>query len=182
MQPINLLTQTLCDLADSDHYLFSLNDLSSILPGLGSSAFKALLARAAKKKLLVRICRGIYLYPEVEYPAGLLLFNVAAKIRAGEFNYISLETALSDAGVISQIPMNWITLMSSGRSSVIDCGKFGHIEFIHTKKSIESIASQLNYDNRCSLWRADMSLALQDMKDTKRNMDLVDWEVVDELV
>ena len=31
------------------------------------------------------------------------------------FNYISLETALSDEGVISQIPINRITIMSTGR-------------------------------------------------------------------
>lgn len=38
--------------------------------------------------------------------------------------------------IISQIPINRITLMSSGRSSIINCGTFGSIEFIHTKKSL----------------------------------------------
>jgi len=62
------------------------------------------------------------MYPRVAYPAGLVLFHTGARLRASGFNYISLETILSDAGVISQIPMNWITLMSSGRTTTVSCG------------------------------------------------------------
>lgn len=42
-------------------------------------------------------------------------------------NYISLESALSDAGVISQIPINRVTLMSSGRTATISCGQLGSL-------------------------------------------------------
>lgn len=182
MQPIQRLAQTLGRLADTEHNLFSLHDLSAILPELSHEAFKTLIGRAAQKGLLQRVCRGLYLYPNVNYPAGLILYKAAAKLRAKEFNYISLESSLSDVGVISQIPMNWITLMSSGRSYTFNCGDFGHIEFIHTKKTIDKVAPQLKYDERCGLWRADVALALQDMVDARRNMDLVDLELADELV
>ncbi len=182
MQSINQLSQTLRQLAGGEHYLFSLHDLSAILPELKLSAFKALLGRAVNKGLLVRVCRGLYLYPEVDYSTGRLLYHVAARLRAREFNYISLESVLSDAGVISQIPMNWITLMSSGRSYIVDCGNFGHIEYIHTRKSIDRLEPLVSYDEKCHLWRASVALAIQDMTDTRRNMDLVDWEVVDELI
>jgi hypothetical protein len=37
---------------------------------------------------------------------------------------LRLESALSNAGAISQMPINAITLMSSGRSNVIRCGEF----------------------------------------------------------
>jgi len=103
-------------------------------------------------------------------------------LRANEFNYISLETVLSDAGVISQIPMNWITLMSSGRSHVVNCGEFGRIEFIHTRKRPENLTGHLTYDSQCRLWRASVALAIKDMKATKRNTDLIDWGVANELV
>jgi hypothetical protein len=93
-----------------------------------------------------------------------------------------LESALSDAGVISQIPMNWITLMSSGRSSIIDCGSFGHIEFVHTRKPPDSVAAQVSDDPRCRLWRASVVLALRDMALTRRSTDLVDWEAAREFV
>ncbi len=182
MQPIKELARLLERLASEEHYLFSLDDLRSALPAASPGAFKALLSRAEKSGLLQRVCRGIYLYPRVAWPAGLLLFHAAAKLRADAFNYLSLETVLSDAGVISQVPLHWITLMSSGRSHVVNCGDFGHIEFIHTKRRATDVAGQLHYDRDCHLWRASVALALQDMKLTRRSMDLIDWEVADELV
>jgi hypothetical protein len=118
----------------------------------------------------------------VDYPRGLVLFHAAARLRADTFNYISLETALSDAGVISQIPINWVALMSSGRSSTIRCGAWGTIEFVHTCKGPDDVASQLHYDARCHLWRASVGLAVQDMRATRRNMDLIDWSIVNESV
>jgi len=182
MQPIKQLTEILENLADTEHYLFSLRDLSAIIPGHNSAAMKAVIGRAVKNGLLRRVCRGVFLYPKVNYPTGLVLYHAAARLRAGEFNYISLESVLSDAGVISQIPMNWISLMSSGRNSIIDCGSFGHIEFVHTKKSPDSVAAQVSYDPRCRLWRASVALALRDMALTKRSTDLVDWEAAREFV
>ena len=182
MQPAKKLANTLDSLADDEHYLFTLSDLKAILPEQGYSAFKALIARSDKNGLLRRICRGLYLYPKVLYPEGLVLYHAAARLRAGELNYISLESGLSDAGLSSQIPMNWVTLMSSGRSSIVDCGSFGHIEFIHTKKSPAKVAARISYDPRCRLWRASVTLALQEMVQTRRNTDLIDWEAACEFI
>jgi hypothetical protein len=180
MQPIKELTRLLERLAGEEHYLFSLDDMRSAMPEANSGAFKVLISRAEKSGLLKRVCRGIYLYPRVSYKAGLVLFHTAAKLRADGFNYLSLETVLSDAGVISQIPINWITLMSSGRSYIVNCGDFGHIEYIHTKRRPADVADQLSYDQDCRLWRASVALALQDMKLTRRSTDLIDWEVANE--
>jgi hypothetical protein len=141
-----------------------------------------LLSRAEKTGILKRVCRGIYLYPQVDYPHGRILFHAAALLRASEFNYISLETALSDAGIISQIPINSITLMSSGRSSVIPCGDFGRIEFVHTTRRPEELAGLLSYDPACRLWRASPVLALRDMRATRRNKDLINWEAAREFI
>lgn len=182
MQPIKTLKLILENLADAEHYLFTLNDLHGAIPELGADAFKALVCRAEKDGILTRICRGLYLYPKVNYQHGLLLHHAAARLRAGEFTYISLESALSDAGVISQIPINWITLMTSGRSGTISCGAFGHIEYIHTKRRPENLAVHLTYDTRCHLWRASVTLALMDMNLTRRSTDLIDMEAAHEFV
>ncbi len=178
-QPIKELTRILERLAGKEHYLFSLEDMRSALPEASSGAFRVLISRADKSGLLRRVCRGIYLYPRVIYPTGLVLFHTAAKLRADCFNYLSLETVLSDAGVISQIPLNWITLMSSGRSHIVNCGDFGHIEYIHTKRRSVDVADRLSYDQDCHLWRASVNLALQDMKLTRRSTDLIDWQAAD---
>ncbi len=179
MQPIRQLAQTLKSLADRDHSVFAPSDLAAAIPECSELA--VLLSRATKAGLLKRICRGIYLYPVSGYAAGNLLFHAAARLRADEFNYISLETALSDAGVISQVPMNWITLMSSGRSHIVNCGDYGHIEFVHTEQRPENLGGELSFDADRHLWRASVRQAMRDMKATRRNMDLVDKGAVHEL-
>jgi predicted transcriptional regulator of viral defense system len=180
MQPIRKLEMVLESLADSEHYLFAGNDLQAAVPEHCRLAL--LLCRAQKAGLLKRVCRGIYLYPRVNYPKGMELFHAAARLRAGQLNYLSLESALSDAGVISQIPINWVTLMSSGRSQVMDCGEFGRIEFVHTVQLPAELAQELVYDAERRLWRASVRLALRDMRATRRSKDLLDLEVARELV
>jgi predicted transcriptional regulator of viral defense system len=173
MQPLKKLALTLESLSDREHSLFASSDLEAVFGDYDQ--LSVLLSRAVKTGLLKRVCRGIYLYPKAGHAMGELLFHTAARLRADEFNYISLETALSDAGLISQIPMNWITLMSSGRSHKVDCGEFGHIEFVHTEQRPEEIANELVYDAARRLWRASEKQALRDMKLTRRSMDLVNF-------
>lgn len=182
MQPIQKLTKVLNQLADPRRFLFSFSDLRAVVPGLTDSAFKSLLSRAVKQGILQRVCRGIYLYPVRGLESGLVLYRTAAILRAHEFNYLSLESVLSDAGVISQIPLNWITVMSTGRNNIISCGDWGHIEFIHTKRPLSSFEDQIEYDSTCGIWRGSVLLALQDMKRTRRSMDLVDWRIANELI
>lgn len=169
-------------LATEEHYLFTLADLRTTLPKLSPGAFKLVVSRAEKANLFRRVCRNLYLYPKVPYQNGLLLFHAAARLRADEFNYLSLESVLSEAGVISQVPINWITVMSSGRRNVIRCGEWGTIEFVHTSHKPGDVCNQLEYDARCHLWRASVPLALRDMKATRRSLDIIDWSVVHESV
>lgn len=180
MQPLRQLRETLQSLADRDHCVFAASDLAAAVPECGQ--LSVLLSRATKAGVLRRVCKGVYLYPVRDYPAGHLLFHAAARLRASEFNYISLETVLSDAGVISQVPINWISLMSSGRSHVVDCGDFGHIEFVHTAQRPGEVSSELTYDPERHLWRASVGQALRDMRVTRRSMELIDKEALHELV
>ena len=173
MQPVKTFAETLAQLADREHYLFSLRDLHALLPESSYDAFKTLVSRASRIGPLKRLCRNLYLYEKVDYPRDMVLFYAAARLRAECFNYLSLETVLSDAGVISQIPFSWITLMSSGRSGKIECEGFGTIEFIHTSKTPALLAPELTWDSRCRLWRASVARALVDMRSAKRSMDLV---------
>lgn len=182
MQPIKHLSQWLSENANNNHYIFTLRDLRPLFTDLSEASFKTLLSRAVRSKVLIRLCRGLYLYPKTQPNDGLLLFHAAAILRAEEFNYISLETALSDAGVISQIPMNFITIMSSGRSNTISCGDFGTIEFVHTNQKPNDLIDNLIYDHHCGMWHANTKQALRDMKATHRNTDLIDWDIANELI
>jgi len=182
MQSIKILKNWLLDNANETHYLFAPSDLRALFPHLSDSAFKTLLSRAASSGLLTHVCRGVYLYKRAMPYDGLLLFRIASLLRRGQFNYISLETALSNIGLISQIPINCITIMSSGRSSRIVCAPFGSIEFVKTNKRPASLAKDLIYDEACGMWRANAKLALRDAKRTGRSIDLIDWENVDEFI
>ncbi|MCL2067621.1 MAG: hypothetical protein FWG99_09170 [Treponema sp.] len=155
-------------LADPQHYLFSTGDFSVLFPQKTPTALMVMLGRAVKNGSLERVCRGYYIYPRTAYPKDLLLFHLAARMRADYFCYLSLETVLSENGIISQIPLGCITLMTSGRSGVISCGRFGRIEFTHTKKTPASIGHLLTYDFRYGLWRASTELALSDLRMTGR--------------
>lgn len=182
MLPLRHLMQSLATLATPERYLFAPDDLRALLPEISASAFKTLLSRAVKQRYLDRVCRGLYLYRQAAVPAGLVLFHAAARLRADGFNYISLETVLSDAGVISQVPMNRISVMSSGRSNVISCGGWGAIEFVHTCQRANDLVGQLHYDGQCRLWRASVPQALRDMRATHHSLDLIDWSVANEFV
>ncbi len=182
MQPMKYLTTWLEENASEAHYLFSTSDLRGLFPDLSDQAFRTLLSRSVQSRYLIRVCREIYLFKKVMPLDGLLLFHVAAYLRSSEFNYISLETVLSDVGIISQIPMNWFSIMSSGRSNRIRCGEWGTIEFIQTMQKPVDIMNVVDYDQRCGLWRANVKLALRDMRITRRNCDLIDWERANEFI
>lgn len=175
---INWLSQC----SGNERYIFSSQDLRALYPDLSDSAFRTLLSRVCRLGLLERVCRGLYVYKRAVHQNGLLLFHAAAHLRSNEFNYISLETVLSEAGVISQVPINSISIMTSGTSGKIFCDKIGTIEFVHTAQKPVDIMDQLTYDVNCRLWRASVSQALRDMKRTHRNCDLIDWGVVNELI
>lgn len=182
LQPLERLYQGLDKLATPERYLFAPADMRVLAGDISEAAYRALLSRAAKGGKLERVCRGLYLYHPAKPVLGQVLFHAAARLRAHEFNYISLETALSDSGVISQIPMNWVTILSSGRTHNIDCGRWGTIEFIHTRQTAANLAAHLNYDVECRLWRASVAQAVRDMRRHQRNLDLIDWSLVDESV
>ncbi len=187
IQPMRQLLHSLYALASAERYLFTPEDLRGLLPELSDGAYKTLLSRADSSGLLRRVCRGLYVFEPAAPRDGLLLFHAAARLRANYFNYISLETALSDDGAISQVPISWLTVMSSGRSSRIDCGRWGTLEFVHTRQQPADLVEHLQYDARCRLWRATTQQALRDMRATRRSMDLVapdrmDGSSTDELV
>lgn len=155
--------------------LYHVSDFRSLFPGMSPNAYRAVIHRAERRGLLERVCQGVYQFTGAPDASGRILFHAAALMRARHFNYISLETVLSDAGVISQVPMGWITLVSTGRTATVSCGRYGTIEFIHTERSMADIAGQLTYDHDCHLFRASVDLAVDDMRrfNRKATADLI---------
>ena len=182
MRSIDSLRRGLERLASAEAYLFSTGDLKALLPDLSPDAFRALISRATRAGVLERLCRDIYIYSYPGRPRGFELYHAAARLRAGSLTYISLESALSDLGIISQVPVATITLMTTGRSNRISCGRYGVIELVHTAQPPNSFMHELTYDESCRLWRASPARALRDLRATGRSLDLVDWSLAHELL
>lgn len=70
---------------------------------MSDNAFKTLLSRTAKLGYLKRVGKGLYAFTKAMSSDGLLLFHAAAHLRSHEFNYLSLETILSNVGVIYKL-------------------------------------------------------------------------------
>ena len=179
MQPIRRLAVVLEEVAGPDRAVFAASDLRSAVPDLSRAAFTVLLSRAATGGLLERVCRGVYLYPKAGLASGLVLPHVAARLRCGHLLYLSLESALSEQGALSQLLLDRLTLMTSGRRAVIDCGRWGSIEFTHTTRTAVECRGRLTYDTERRLWVADCGLAWSDLKRVGRNLDLVDQTAVE---
>ncbi|MDR0877498.1 MAG: hypothetical protein LBN21_05555 [Treponema sp.] len=180
MQPLRLLQQTL-EQAPAGRYLFTSGDFSPLFPDLSVDALRMLLSRAVEQRLLLRVCKGVYIYSKAHYQRGLVLYHTASRLRERNLSYLSLESVLSEAGFISQIPLGWITLMTHGRSGKINCGPWGTIEFIHTQRKGETLMEDLIFDDRYNLWRASVPLALHDMKTTRRPLDLINSNMKEEI-
>ena len=134
MQSVSYLKEILSQIATKEHFLFSRKDVKLFLVGKTEKDINMILSRCVKTGFLKRICNGLFLNTKVNFDHSLVLPKVAAKLRENVLNYISMESVLCEEGVISQQMMNWLVVMTAGRSGIIDCGEFGSIEFIHTQK------------------------------------------------
>ncbi|MDR0795485.1 MAG: hypothetical protein LBE79_05430, partial [Tannerella sp.] len=74
-----------------------------MFPQKSKDALLVLLGRAVKNGTLERVCKGFYVYTTIDFPRELLLYHLAARLRSETFCYLSLESVLSENGIISQI-------------------------------------------------------------------------------
>lgn len=85
-------------------------------------------------------------------------------MRFGEHNYVSLESALSEYGLIAQIPIDRLTIMTTGRSSTYKTS-FGIIEYTHTKRSFIDIIQGIHQ-------QPNRPLCLGEMLDESENRNI----------
>ncbi len=105
------------------------------------------------------------------HKGGYTIEYVAKSLRRGEYNYISLESALSEYGVISQIPIVRLTVMTTGRKGVFKT-PYGVIEFTHTDRDDIDILNNTILSDR-PLRIATESAAIRDLKRVGRNTHML---------
>ena len=127
-------------LADWDRrgrYVYHKRDLGKIFdeaPNTLSQTLKRLRAQG----VLVRAAQGVYVYALSPRVGAETIQDVALTLRRGEYVFESLESALSQWGVISQAPVDRITLMTTGSKGTFHT-PYGVIEFTHTKLTPDQI-------------------------------------------
>lgn len=109
-----------------DTKIFQVNHLK-LMSGLNDHSLRIALSRLAKSKTIKRICRGYYANP-FNAPT---LEEISAQVY--QPSYISLESALSSYGILSQMP-RVLTCVTTRLPRVCKTG-FGIIEYHQIKGS-----------------------------------------------
>lgn len=157
---------------EAGRYVFALRDLAKLFPDDSPKSLREAVRRLVRSGLLRRACRGIYVFALARNWDSRTVERIAAALRRGEYSYISLESALSEYGVISQIPMDRLTVMTTGRKGLYHT-PWGSIEFTHTKRPIQDIMENIRDVGR-PLRLAGPMTAWRDLKRVGRNTHLVD--------
>ena len=155
-------------------------DLEKLFPSEGEKAMEKSLQRMVKEGLMIRAARGIYVnaLAAIRNPS-LIVEDVAKALRPGELSYISLESILSEHGVISQIPVSRLTVMTTGAKGTHKT-PFGTIEFTHTKRSVPDILNRTIFVKDRPLRIAKKRAAVTDLLRVGRNTDMIDYEELEE--
>jgi hypothetical protein len=124
--------------------------------------------------VLIRAARGVYINPNARSsPAdarrGLLRF-----LRPREITYVSLESKLSEAGVISQVATA-LTCMTTGSPGRFET-PWGAVEFTHTDRAIKVGTDVVVQDD--GTLEATIRTAVRDLRRVGRNVDLIDEEIL----
>ena len=173
----SLAIQRLTELDKKERYVFMHRDLAKIFHEDSPRSLTGSLARLVKAGIMERVARGVYVYALSRHKnTRNTLDLIAIALRRGEYNYVSLESALSAYGVISQIPIDRLTLMTTGVKGEYKT-RYGVIEFTHTKRTVQDILDHVVQTNR-PLRVASKIAALRDLKRVGRNNHLVDMEAM----
>lgn len=156
-------------------YVFNKHEFAKLFPEDKPKTRVEGLSRLVKAGLLQRVCRGIYVNRNSQNLDSYMIERIAKALRKGEYNYVSLESMLSEYGLISQIPIDRLTVMTTGRSGTYKT-PYGVIEFTHTKRSVADILKNIKTVPERPLRVATEKAALRDLKRVGRNVHLLKTE------
>lgn len=172
------LVAQLKSLADNDRWLISRSQLRIMFPDDSEESLKKSLKRHVGSGYLERVAYGLYRNKLAEVSAHPLE-DMVPFLRPTEFNYVTAETVLSEAGAISQIPQNYLAVMTTGTAGRHNT-PFGLIEFSHTRKSQEKLSPDVFWDADRGIHVAKVRRAYSDLLYMRRNIDMVDKEDLEE--
>ncbi|MER1967952.1 hypothetical protein [Castellaniella sp. GW247-6E4] len=171
--------QALRLLDDMGRYVFRRQHLRACFHDESEKTFAEGLGRLVADGLIVRAARGVFVNEAAKSRDGWTIERVAIALRPSSLSYVSLESALSEYGIISQIPIDRITLMTTGREGEFRT-PYGIVEFVHTRRPPSALReATVLADRPLRLARPDT--ALRDLRRVGRNLHLVDMAAYEEV-
>ena len=167
--------QKIRDFDKKGKFVFKKHDMGKLFPDDNPKALEEGLRRLVKAGLLIRACHGVYVNDYAQSKDSYLIEHIAKLLRRGEYNYVSLESMLSEYGIISQIPIDRLTIMTTGRKGIYKT-PYGVIEFTHTKRSVADILNSIKKIEGRPLRVATKETAVRDLKRVGRNINLLHQE------
>jgi len=153
-------------------FVFTKHDLVKLFPQDTAKTLNEGLGRLVKAGWLKRACRGVYVNEYAQCFDSYVVEHIAKALRRSAYNYVSLESALSEYGLISQIPIDRLTVMTTGREGTYQT-PYGVIEFTHTKRKVIHILDCIQSIPGRPLRLATEETAVRDLKRVGRNLHLL---------
>ncbi len=168
-------------LLDADQrslWAFTCPSFDMLLGGVDPNYLKLMMKRLADQRVLMRASKGIYVNPLArsmprDVRRGLIRF-----FRPREVSYVSLETKLSEAGVISQVATA-LTCMTTGSPGTFRT-PWGFVEFTHTEREIDAERDVYVADD--GTLEATTTRAARDLRRVGRNLGLIDPATLAEVI
>jgi hypothetical protein len=126
------------------------------------------LTRHVRNEAITRLTRGLYANLHSRAKPLYALEDMVRYLRPRHISYLSLESRLSELGLISQVPTR-LTVMTTGRSQIYNT-PLGTIELTHTNREISEYSNFIKYDRKRNILVASPKIALDDLGNAKRNM------------
>jgi hypothetical protein len=147
---------------------------SALVGGIDPRYLKLMMKRLSDQGLLIRAARGLYVNPAARSTPPDIRRHLVRFLRPREISYVSLESKLSEAGVISQIATT-LTCMTTGSPGWFET-PWGAVEFTHTDRRIEVGTDVVVQDD--GTLEATIRTAVRDLRRVGRNLDLIDEEIL----
>ena len=154
-------------------HVLARRDIEKLFPDEGAKSMDQSLKRMVADGLLQRVARGLYVNPAASSKNRWIAEEIAKALRPGSLSYVSLESILSEYGVISQFPVSRITVMTTGASGLIET-PYGTIEFTHTKRGRAEIIKRTLVAKGRPLRIATRQAAVRDLLRVGRNANMMD--------
>jgi predicted transcriptional regulator of viral defense system len=171
------LAQKLAALDRWGVYVFARRDIEKMFPKESGKAMDKSLQRMAADGVLLRVAKGFYVNPIAKSKNRWIAEEIAKALRPGCMSYVSLESILSEYGVISQIMIGRLTVMTTGRSGIVET-PYGIIEFTHTKRMRSEILGRTLEAKGRPLRIATKQAAIRDLLRVGRNVNMMDLEAL----